>query len=143
MASWRALGDIGPGNHVAGTKDLDARLYVLNAAILSTHEVDSGYWREWELFGVPGGLQLFLLLNLLAFLLLLVGLLRLARGARSGHWFALGVASAGLFAFAAHGYFLLGGEPRFRTTVSLALLAATAAVSLLQARAAVRGIRSA
>lgn len=27
-------------------------LYLLNAAALITHEIDSAYWREWELFGI-------------------------------------------------------------------------------------------
>src|SRR3990170_2403138 len=28
-------------------------LYLLNTALLSTHEIDSAFWKEWELFGLP------------------------------------------------------------------------------------------
>jgi len=27
-------------------------LYLLNGAILLTHEIDSAYWQEWQLFGI-------------------------------------------------------------------------------------------
>jgi len=46
-------------------------LYILNFALLFTHEIDSAFWQEWKLFGIPGGIQVFLVLN---FLLLLVAL---------------------------------------------------------------------
>jgi uncharacterized membrane protein len=42
-------------------------LFLLNAAMLITHEIDSAYWKWRELFGLPGGLQLFLVLNLVSF----------------------------------------------------------------------------
>ena len=38
-------------------------LYLLNAAVLITHEIDSAYWHEWDLFGIPGGIQFFLVLK--------------------------------------------------------------------------------
>jgi hypothetical protein len=47
------------------------RLYLINTALLSTHEVDSAYWREWDLFHLPGGLPGFLLLHISLFLLVL------------------------------------------------------------------------
>ena len=35
---------------------LDA-LYLVNASLLVTHEIDSAYWNEWELLHLPGGIQ--------------------------------------------------------------------------------------
>jgi len=64
-------------------------LYLLNTALLSTHEIDSAFWKEWELFGLPGGIQVFLVLNLLLLLAVLYGFGQLLRGARSGQMFAL------------------------------------------------------
>jgi hypothetical protein len=37
-----------------------AKLYMLNLALLATHEIDSAYWHEWEMFHLPGGVQGFL-----------------------------------------------------------------------------------
>ena len=55
-------------------------LYLLNFALLFSHEIDSAFWKEWDLFGIPGGIQVFLFLN---FLLLLVALWIPAGAARS------------------------------------------------------------
>lgn len=30
-------------------------IYLLNASVLITHEIDSANWHEWEIFGIPGG----------------------------------------------------------------------------------------
>jgi len=48
-------------------------LYLLNLSLLITHEIDSAFWKEWELFRLPGGIQLFLLLNFVLVILYLLG----------------------------------------------------------------------
>jgi hypothetical protein len=42
-----------------------ANVYLPNFALLVTHQIDSAYWRECELFHLPGGVQLNLVLNFL------------------------------------------------------------------------------
>jgi hypothetical protein len=42
--------------------DLVVWAYLTNATLLCVHEIDSAYWHEWSLFGIPGGIQLFLTL---------------------------------------------------------------------------------
>jgi len=32
-------------------------LYLSNSILLINHEIDSAYWKEWELFKLPGGLS--------------------------------------------------------------------------------------
>ncbi len=58
-----------------------AKLYMLNLALLATHEIDSAYWHEWEMFHLPGGVQGFLVLNLLLLLIFIVGVERIVRAA--------------------------------------------------------------
>ncbi|KAB1192443.1 hypothetical protein GJR96_02905 [Haloferax sp. MBLA0076] len=108
------------------------RLYILNVAVLITHEIDSAYWEEWTLFGIPGGIQVFNLLNLAVVLVFLDGLRRLVQRERRGYQFSLLLVGAGLFAVVAHSYFLAVGRPEFRLPVSLALLAATFILSVAQ-----------
>ena len=48
-------------------------LYLLGATVLITHEIDSAYWHEWKLFGIPGGIQAFVDLNLVLVILILYG----------------------------------------------------------------------
>lgn len=108
-------------------------LYLLNAAILITHQIDAAYWHEWDLFGLPGGIQLNLLLNLPIVALILMGQHRLTQGRPAGIVFSWLLVAGGLSAVSIHSYFLMQGDASFRLPVSLALLIATFGVSLAQA----------
>ena len=108
-------------------------LYSMNAAVLITHEIDSAYWHEWELFGIPGGIQVFLCLNLLLVAVILYGHQALALGRASGIVLSWVLVAGGLFAVIIHTYFLLQGSDAFGLPVSLALLVTTFVLSLVQA----------
>lgn len=43
--------------------DLPQILFLLNSTVLFTHQIDAAYWHEWNLFHLPGGNQLNLILN--------------------------------------------------------------------------------
>jgi hypothetical protein len=107
-------------------------LYLLNAAVIITHEIDSAYWHEWELFGIPGDIQVFLCLNLPIIILILYGLQALAIGHPSGLVLSQVLVAGGFFAVTIHTYFLLQGNAAFRLPTSVALLAAIAVLSLVQ-----------
>jgi len=106
------------------------RLFILNLALLGTHEIDSAYWHEWTMFRLPGGIQLFLVLNLGLLLVFLLGLARLADGSRSGPWYSLALAVTGVITVGLHSAFLLAGSPEFRFPASLAVLATVLPVSV-------------
>jgi hypothetical protein len=113
-------------------------LYLLNAAVLITHEIDSAYWREWELFGIPGGIQVFLGLNLLLVTVILYGHQALALGRASGFILSWVLVAGGFFAVIIHIFFLLQGSEAFLAPASLTLLFATFVLSLAQAVALIR-----
>ena len=48
--------------------------YLTNAVLLILHEIDSAYWKEWELFRLPGGVAGFLLVHVPILYLVLYGL---------------------------------------------------------------------
>ncbi|KPK35116.1 MAG: hypothetical protein AMJ66_02175 [Betaproteobacteria bacterium SG8_40] len=112
-------------------------LYLLNAAFLITHEIDAAYWQEWDLFGLPGGIQLFLALNLLIVLVVLYGQQALVRGRPAGTVMSWVLVAGGLSAAGIHSYFIFSGDLAFRLPMSVFLLAAAFAVSLLQGAALV------
>jgi uncharacterized membrane protein len=120
------------------TKSILSWLYIANAAILITHQIDSAYWHEWELFKMPGGIQLNLLLNIPLIILMLFGQQCLTQGRTTGIIFSWLLVAGGLFAVSIHTYFLLQGDERFRLPVSLGLLATTLLLSLAQAIALLR-----
>ncbi len=105
-------------------------LYMTNAVLLIVHEIDSAYWKEWELFRLPGKLAGFLLLHIPLLFLVLYGLVLIDRGNPAGHWFALALAASGLFAFSIHTWFLKKGRPEFDTPVSKLILWATLGISI-------------
>lgn len=113
--------------------DWEVALYGLNLSLLITHQVDSAYWKEWELFHIPGGNQLNLLLNLLLLLTGIAGFGLLVGRRESGPYFSLLVAVAGILAFSLHSWFLLRGDRRFRQPASISLLAVVLPVSIAQA----------
>lgn len=107
-------------------------LFSANSIVLLSHQIDAAYWREWTLFGIPGGIQVFVLLNIPIIALVLFGQRALAFGRESGSAISWALAASGVFAVAFHGYHLLRGDEAFRTPVSLALLWATLVLSLAQ-----------
>ena len=107
------------------------RPYPLTAALLIVHEMDSVYWREWDLFGLPGGVEGFLLLHVPLALAVLWGQVQVHEHTRAGFWMSVAVGIAGLATAAIHGAFLLGTGAQFRTVGSISLIAATAASGLV------------
>lgn len=107
-------------------------LFLINAIVLLSHQIDAAYWHEWTLFGIPGGIQVFVLLNIPIIALILFGQRALALGRPSGLPISWALAASGLFAAAFHGFHIWQGDPAFRTPVSLILLCATFVLSLAQ-----------
>jgi hypothetical protein len=59
-------------------------IYLINAILLIIHEIDSAYWKEWELFKLPGGLNAFLFLHFPILFLFLYGLLEIQKQSSIG-----------------------------------------------------------
>lgn len=107
-------------------------LYLTNAVLLINHEIDSAYWKEWDLFHLPGGIAGFLLLHFPLLAVILYGLAAAAREQPSAVWYALLLAAGGILAFGIHTYFLKKGREEFDQPVSKFILWATLVVSLCQ-----------
>ena len=108
-------------------------LYIANSVLLIVHEIDSAYWQEWKLFKLPGGIGFFLVLHLPLIFLILWGLVQLQQNTPAGYAISLILAAAGIFAFTIHMLFIAKGNREFKTPLSIALLVATLAVSIVQA----------
>lgn len=107
-------------------------VYMANAAVLITHEIDSAYWHEWTLFHLPGGIELFLVANFVLLLIVLYGFDRVIRQAHAAKTFSYLLAGTGIFAFTAHIGFIWAGFPEFRTPVSIGVLLSSLCLSVVQ-----------
>lgn len=96
---------------------------VMTVALLATHQVDASFQREWELFGVPGGIEFFLLFNLVAVGVLLFSLVKLAANQKSGAFWRFIIPTTGLLTTGIHGFFFAAGRTEFSQPVSVAILA--------------------
>ena len=112
--------------------DLLFWLYFVNSILLITHEIDSAYWKEWELFRLPGGITGFLLIHIPLLSFVLYGLVLLSRDHSAGLIFSLILSLGGVFAFSIHTWFLRQGRDEFNLFVSRIILLATLAVSVIQ-----------
>jgi hypothetical protein len=107
-------------------------VYLANAVVLINHEIDSAFWKEWELFRLPGGRTGFLLLHFPLLAFVLYGLVLVGEGSRAGLWCSLVLAGSGIFAWSIHTWFIRRGRGEFTTGISRFLLRAALLLSLVQ-----------
>jgi hypothetical protein len=107
-------------------------LYLINAIILINHEIDSAFWKEWELFKMRGGISGFLLLHFPLLFLILYGLIAVWLKYATGLYFSLLLSCAGIVAFLIHAFFIKRGHKEFRTSMSIFILSSALVVSLAQ-----------
>jgi hypothetical protein len=120
--------------------DLLLWLYLINSVLLIDHEIDSAYWKEWELFRLPGGITGFLLFHIPLLFIILYGMALVVRHSCWAYVFSLLLCLGGFFAVAAHGWFLKKGRPQFSNPISKFILATILIVSIAQTATTLYGI---
>jgi hypothetical protein len=93
-----------------GMKSLD-RVVILNLALVLAHQVDAAHWHEWEMFRLPGGIQLFAALNALIFVFLLSSVVPVIQRRRPGFGCSLAIAALCASVLPIHAGFALAGFP--------------------------------
>jgi len=85
-------------------------IVVINVALLITHQIDAAYWHEWDMFNIPGGIQLFNVINTLAFIVVLGCLIPVFRRDKSGFVCSLAVAGLSALVLPIHAGFAVAGS---------------------------------
>lgn len=108
-------------------------LYTIVFTLLIVHEIDSAYWKEWEMFKLPGGIQLFNVIHIVLIPPLLLGYGEIIKGARKGIVFSILTGFLGLLTFVVHSIFITIGYNQFDnpTSISILFLLLIASVILL------------
>jgi hypothetical protein len=70
-------------------------LYLATTLLLLVQQIDSAHWHEWRLFGIPGGIQVFLGADIVIIAPFLYGLLRLQKTPRLGAQLGLALEEPG------------------------------------------------
>jgi hypothetical protein len=122
--------------------DLLFWLYLTNAVLLINHEIDSAYWKEWEIFKLPGGITGFLLLHFPLLFFVLYGLVLVVRQSFWGSFFSIILCLGGIFAFVIHTYFLKQGRKEFDKPLSRLILVLTLLVSIAQMIVTIYGLNA-
>jgi hypothetical protein len=107
-------------------------IYLLNATLLIVHEIDSAYWKEWELFRLPGGAGFFMFLHIILVFIFLLGLVWLFQGNTAGLVLSLILGISGVGAYSIHTWFIHKGHQEFKTPMSQLILVVTLITSLTQ-----------
>jgi len=107
-------------------------LYLFNAILIINHEIESAYWKEWELFRLPGGISLFLILHFPMLFIILLGLHLVYIKSSGGLIISLILGCGGIFAFCIHTFFIKKGHESFNLSISSFILRSTLALSIIQ-----------
>ena len=108
------------------------RIYIVTLSLLVTHQIDAAYWKEWELFLVPGEIQFFDIFNLVIIPVLLVGFKLLVFRKKSGYYYSFLLSLLGLLTFLIHSEFYWNGYHQFTLPVSLAVIVLSAVSAVIQ-----------
>lgn len=108
-------------------------IYMINAVFLINHEIDSAFWKEWNLFNIKGGISFFLAIHFPLLFLVLYGAVLVFQHFYLGLLFSLILSISGIFAFVIHSTFIHKGHLEFTTSMSQFILRSTLVLSILQA----------
>lgn len=107
-------------------------LYAVNLALLLTHQVDAAYQREWEMMGVPGGIEFFLMFNLAVSLPLILGYRSIVKNTRRARAAELCLAGVGLLTLVIHVVFFALGHNEFKEIESQLIFISILITSVFQ-----------
>jgi FtsH-binding integral membrane protein len=107
-------------------------IYLLNAVLIVNHEIESAYWKEWDLFKLPGKVTGFLIIHFPVLTLIILGSTLVYLQNTYGYIMSILLSVGGIFAFSAHTYFIKKGRPEFNLPISIFLLISILIVSLVQ-----------
>ncbi len=83
--------------------------YLVTMTALIIHQIDAAFWHEWDMFLLPGGIQGFLLFNILIIPFVLFGHQQVILKTSKAALYAYICAGLGIITFAIHlGFYLFG-----------------------------------
>ncbi|WP_455278966.1 DUF6713 family protein [[Eubacterium] cellulosolvens] len=118
-------------------------VYILNATLLINHEIDSSYWKEWNLISLLSSrsrsvnndqknMNVFLLSHIPILFLIMYGLKEVIQMSFIGLIISVVLCFAGVFAFFFHMHFIRKGRIEFNTSISIGMIIGIFILSIIQ-----------
>ena len=98
------------------------RAYLTTMSLLIFHQIDAAYWKEWEMFHLPGGVQGYLVFNIIAIPVLLNGYRHLTRQSERAKIYSCLCGSLGVITFLIHAAFVAFGASQFDLPLSILII---------------------
>ena len=96
--------------------------YLKSYIFLIFHQIDAAYWHEWELFFLPGGIQGYLVFNMLIIPFLLIGYKNVIVESGNAAKYSFLCSGLGSLTFVIHILFLIFGYEQFKLPLSLIII---------------------
>lgn len=96
-------------------------VFIINATLLVLHEIESAYWKEWEILKLPGRITGFILLHIPILLLMFYSLVEVVKQSAAGYIFCIIFGVSGLIPFIVH-MLLAKKDNRFNLAISILLI---------------------
>ena len=101
------------------------KVSTINLTLLIAHQIDAAYWHEWEMFKLPGGIQFFVFLNILMFLVVVNLFVSVIQRRKSGIKCSIALAAISSLLLPIHLGFAFSGLNQFDLPLSIILIGAT------------------
>jgi hypothetical protein len=100
--------------------------------LLVFHQIDAAYWKEWEMFYLPGGVQVFLLFNIVIIPIVLLGYKKVIVNEPSARQYSYLCAGLGITTFIIHLVFIMLDFVQFTLPLSMIIIISCLISSIYQ-----------
>ena len=114
------------------------RNYLVTLTFLIMHQIDAAYWHEWDMFFLPGGIQGFLLFNIVVFPIVLYGYRQVVLNSVNAKYYSYLCGGLGILTFFIHASFALYGAEEFSLPFSVIVIVNCLIFGLLQIKITIR-----
>lgn len=108
------------------------RSYLMTMCLLIFHQIDAAYWKEWEMFYLPGGVQGFLFFNIILIPIVLLGYRSVIVNGERARNYSYFCAGLGIATFIIHLFFIILDYEQFTLPLSMFIIFSCLVSSLYQ-----------
>lgn len=110
------------------------RSYLFTMCLLILHQIDAAYWQEWEMFYLPGGIQGYLVFNIIVIPIILLGYKSVILNDSRAKGYSFLCAGLGITTFIIHSGFMVFGYEQFTLPLSMLVITLCLITSLYQVK---------